>query len=112
MTIGALCIHAPSAIGADPVEAPRTEILLNGMWETRTDAASAPWTPLRVPQPLIVTKRRTVAWYRLRFELPKELRRDRRALLAFEKAGHHVKVTLNDRVVGEHYGARLPFRST
>jgi hypothetical protein len=98
-----------SVPAADPSDAPRTEILLNGMWETRADAASAPWTPLRVPQPLIAPKRRAVVWYRLRFDLPRELRRDRRVLLAFERAGHHVKVTLNDRLVGEHYGARLPF---
>jgi len=37
-----------------------------------------------------------------------ELRRDRRALLVFEKAGHHVRVALNGEVVGDHYGVRLP----
>jgi len=78
------------------------------MWESR-HAESAPWTPVRVPQALVVRKERDPVSYRLRFTLPKDLRRDRRAELVFDKAGHHVRVTLNGATVGEHYGVRLPF---
>src|SRR5262245_60267900 len=76
------------------------------MWET---GGGERWTPVRVPEALVPRKLRPPVTYRLRFTLPAGLRRDRLALLEFEKAGHHVRVQLNGKAVGEHYGVRLPF---
>jgi hypothetical protein len=80
------------------------------MWNARRDdAPSTPWTPLRVPEALDPRGSRSAISYRLRFSLPRGLRRDRHAFLIFRKAGHRVGVTLNGTTVGEHYGIRLPF---
>lgn len=98
------CAVPAAAAGA----APRTEILLNGMWEVNGGDV-ATWTPVRVPEAPIAHRRRVPLTYRLRFTLPAGLRRDRRVELGFDKAGHRVRVTLNGHDVGEHYGVRLPF---
>ena len=92
---------------------PRTELLLNGRWEVRAGDPDrgplGPWQPVRVPEPIVPDPNRREATYRLRFPLPRDVPRGRDALLTFAMAGHHARVVLNGKVLGEHYGIRLPF---
>src|SRR5579871_5915442 len=100
----------------DPSALIRTEICLNGTWDTALNAdggqvPSAGWSSRRVPaMPITANPPATSIWYRSTVRIPIQwLKPERNFLLKIDKAGHYAAVYWNGKRMGEHYGQFSPF---
>jgi len=113
----AACLAA-AAKPAGPAGLLRTEICLNGVWETVLNAGdervpASGWEPRRVPaMPLATNPPAVSVWYRQQFTIPRQWgQAGRRFILQLEKVGHYAAVYCNGRRMAEHYGQFTPFEA-
>jgi hypothetical protein len=112
------CLTAAAANSVGPSALLRTDICLNGAWETVMNAGGeripeTGWQPRRVPaMPLATNPPAVSAWYRRSFTIPRDWAQpDRRFILQLEKVGHYAGVYCNGRLAAEHYGQYTPFEA-
>ncbi len=130
----ALLLVPPAAEAASTPKAksiyrdgPSGRFLLEGAWQVRPDPADqgvalrfqrqkslSGWSPTSVPRAVNAgnfsndSYLGSVQWFRKDFRLPKGSR-DSKWILRFESVNYRAKVWLNDRPLGSHVGAYLPF---